>query len=84
VVYEANLTCVASIDSFLEYGLNTIYIIGNFFCSIAIANLIVDFSTKSRDNNVVDSPSSRAPQLPKLCSPLPLWSRDLITSRMLP
>ena len=80
----AILPCVASDDSFLEYGQNAILSTGNFLCSATTANSTMDFSTKPVEDGVVDSPPNGAHRLRKSCSPLPLRSRDPITSRMSP
>ena len=84
VPQRAILPCVASDDSFLEYGQNTILSTGNFLCSATTANSTMDFSTKPVEDGVVDSPPNRAHRLRKSCSPSPLRSRDPTTSRMSP
>lgn len=81
---RAILPCVASDDSFLEYGQNAILSTGNFLCSATIANSTMDFSTKPVEDGVVDSPPNRVHRLCKSCSPSPLRSRDPTTSRMSP
>lgn len=80
----AILPCVASDDSFLEYGQNTILSTGNFLCSAITTNSKMDFSTKPVEDGVVDSPPNKAHRLRKSCSPSPLRSRDPTTSRMSP
>ena len=60
--------CATSDNSFLEYGPNAIFSIGNFLCSTTTANSTIDFSTKPVEDGVVDSPPNGPPCLCKSCS----------------
>jgi hypothetical protein len=77
---DGGLTCQASADSILDYGQYEILSTGNFLCSTPTLNSTMDFSIRSVEDGVVDSPPDRKPRLPVLFSPSPLRSREIRAS----
>ena len=70
--------CIASVDVVLdcEMGGFSLQNKGNFFYFVAIANSIMDNSTKTMEDGVVDSLSNRNAQPLKVSSSSPLKAKS--------